>query len=229
MRMETIARIYTDFPDKFGIPRQGGLTKGTEGRIVFEPKYRNPKSVDRLDEFSHIWIIWEFSMVDKDREWSPSVRPPKLGGNTRVGVFATRSPFRPNRIGLSSVKLNRIEYDKELGPVLYVSGADMVDGTPVYDIKPYIPYADCHTDAVGGFTEGIKNDRLNVIYSQDAVESVPQDILECISDILSVDPRPSYNDDADRVYGMYYKEYNVKFSVCGDTLIVREIIKNPNR
>lgn len=225
--METIARIYTDFPDKFGIPRQGSLAKGTDGRIIFEPKYRNPKSVDRLDEFSHIWVIWEFSEVDKDREWSPSVRPPKLGGNTRVGVFATRSPFRPNRIGLSSVKLNKIEYDKELGPVLYVSGADMVDGTPVYDIKPYIPYADCHTDAVGGFTEDIKDKRLNVVYNPDVANSVPQDILECISDILSVDPRPSYNDDFDRVYGMYYKEYNVKFSVCDDTLIIREIIKNP--
>lgn len=227
--MEIIARVQTDFPDKFGIPRQGGLTKGTDGRIVFEPKYRNIKSVDRLDEFSHIWVIWEFSEVDKSREWSPTVRPPKLGGNTRVGVFATRSPFRPNRIGLSSVRLNKIEYDKTLGPVLYVSGVDMVDGTPMYDIKPYVPYADCHTDAVGGFTESIKDKRLKVAFESSAAKTVPRDVLECISDILSIDPRPSYNDDPERIYGMYYKEYNVKFNVRDDTVTVCEIIKNPTR
>ena len=225
--MEVIAHIRTKFRDKFGIPRQSGITGGMCGKIVFEPKYRCAEAFRELENFSHIWIIWEFSEVDKDKPWSPTVRPPKLGGNQRVGVFATRSPFRPNRIGLSSVSLDKIEFDSEEGPVLYVSGADMVDGTPIFDIKPYLPYVDCHTDATGGFTEDICNDRLDVRFKDGITKDIPQNILEDIADILSVDPRPSYQNDAERVYGMFYDCFNIKFTVKDNTLTVREINQKP--
>ena len=224
--MKPIAHIHTGFKDKFGVPRQSGLAKGMEGKIIFEKEYNVPEAFKALEEFSHIWLIWGFSDIDEDREWSPTVRPPKLGGNKRVGVFATRSPFRPNKIGLSSVKLDKIEYDKKDGVVLYVSGADMVSGTPIYDIKPYLPYIDCHTDAKGGFTEDIDKEKLTVICDLKETKSIPQDMIGDITDILSQDPRPSYHNDPERVYGMFYKDYNIKFTVDGKLLRIVDIVKN---
>ncbi len=219
--MKPIAHIETGFKDKFGIPRQSGLAKGMDGRIIFEKEYNVPDAFKGLEEFSHIWIIWGFSEID--REWSPTVRPPKLGGNKRVGVFATRSPFRPNNLGLSCVKLERIEYCD--GVTLYVSGADMVSGTPIYDIKPYLPYVDSIEDAIGGFTENISTEKLNVKW--ETTKNIPDDTKEDITDILSVDPRPSYHTDPERVYGMSYKNYNIKFKVCEKTLVVCDITENP--
>lgn len=219
--MKPIAHIETGFKDKFGIPRQSRLARGMEGKIIFEDEYNVPEAFKGLEDFSHIWIIWGFSQIDK--EWSPTVRPPKLGGNKRVGVFATRSPFRPNNLGLSCVKLERIEYDD--GVILYVSGADMVSGTPIYDIKPYIPYVDCVDDAIGGFTEIINKDKLNIKW--EITKNIPDDIKEDLADILSQDPRPSYHTDTERVYGMFYKNYNVKFKVCESTLTICEITENP--
>ena len=225
--MEVIAHIRTNFRDKFGVPRQSGIASGMCGKIIFEPKYRRAEAFRELENFSHIWVIWEFSEIDKDKPWSPTVRPPKLGGNKRVGVFATRSPFRPNRIGLSSVSLDKIEFDREEGPVLYVSGADMVDGTPIFDIKPYLPYVDCHTDATGGFTEDICNEILDVKFKDGTTKDIPQNTLENIADILSVDPRPSYQNDDERVYGMFYGCFNIKFTVKDKTLTVCEINQKP--
>lgn len=225
--MEVIAHIRTNFRDKFGVPRQSGIASGMCGKIIFEPKYRRAEAFRELENFSHIWVIWEFSEIDKDKPWSPTVRPPKLGGNKRVGVFATRSPFRPNRIGLSSVSLDKIEFDSEEGPVLYVSGADMVDGTPIFDIKPYLPYVDCHTDATGGFTEDICNEILDVKFKDGTTKDIPQNTLENIADILSVDPRPSYQNDDERVYGMFYGCYNIKFTVKDNALTVLEINQIP--
>lgn len=225
--MEIIAHIRTNFHDKFGVPRQSGIANGMCGKIIFEPKYRRAEAFRELENFSHIWVIWEFSEIDKDKPWSPTVRPPKLGGNKRAGVFATRSPFRPNRIGLSSVALDKIDFNSEEGPVLYVSGADMVDGTPIFDIKPYLPYVDCHTDATGGFTEDICNDILDVKFKDGTTKDIPQNTIENIADILSVDPRPSYQNDDERVYGMFYGCYNIKFTVKDNTLTVHEINQKP--
>ncbi len=222
--MKPIAYIETGFKDKFGIPRQSGLAKGMDGKIVFEKEYNIPDAFKGLEDFSHIWIIWGFSEIDK--EWSPTVRPPKLGGNKRIGVFATRSPFRPNHIGLSSVKLDKIDYNDKDGVVLYVSGADMVSGTPIYDIKPYLPYVDCHSDAKGGFTEEVSLDKLSVVCDIEIRKNIPLDMMEDIMDILSVDPRPSYHNDPERVYGMFYKNYNIKFKVDNDILTICEIIEN---
>ena len=210
--MKTIARIHTDFPTKFGIPRQSGIIASLQGRIVFEPEYRNAEAVRGLEEFSHIWLIWEFSEAVRE-DWSPTVRPPRLGGNVRKGVFATRSPFRPNPVGLSSVKLEKVEIDPKLGPVLHVSGADLMDGTPIYDIKPYIAYTDSHPEAVSGFASKPAEYLLEVDFPEALLESVPTDLRESLIDVLAHDPRPQYHDDPERVYGMEFGGLEVKFQV----------------
>lgn len=228
IRMEIIARIYNDFDEKFGIPRQSGLAEHVISRIVFEPEYRNPHALRGLEEYSHIWLIWQFS-EHVDSDWSPTVRPPRLGGNKRVGVFATRSPFRPNPIGLSSVKIEKIDLETAEGPVIFVSGADMMNETPIYDIKPYLPYVDCHPDARGSFAEERKDYRLDVILA-DGIEEQLKDIfseeqMNGLIEVLSMDPRPSYQDDPERVYGIYYGRCDVKFQVREDKLIVKEVHK----
>lgn len=210
--MKTIARIHTDFPTKFGIPRQSGIIDSLQGRIVFEPEYRNAEAVRGLEEFSHIWILWEFSEAVRD-EWSPTVRPPRLGGNVRKGVFATRSPFRPNPIGLSSVKLERVEIDPKLGPILHVSGADLMDGTPIYDIKPYIAYTDSHPDAVSGFASKPAEYLLEVDFPEALLQNVPECQRESLIAVLQHNPRPQYHDDPKRVYGMAFGGMEVKFKV----------------
>lgn len=210
--MKTIARIHTDFPTKFGIPRQSGIIASLQGRIVFEPEYRNAEAVRGLEEFSHIWLIWEFSEAVRD-EWSPTVRPPRLGGNVRKGVFATRSPFRPNPIGLSSVKLEKVEIDPKLGPVLHVSGADLMNSTPIYDIKPYIAYTDSHPEAISGFASKPAEYLLEVDFPEALLKSVPTDLRESLIDVLAHDPRPQYHDDPERVYGMEFGGLEVKFQV----------------
>ncbi len=210
--MKAIARIHTDFPTKFGIPRQSGIIDSLQGRIVFEPEYRNAEAVRGLEEFSHIWILWEFSEAVRD-EWSPTVRPPRLGGNVRKGVFATRSPFRPNPIGLSSVKLERVEIDPKLGPILLVSGADLMDGTPIYDIKPYIAYTDSHPDAVSGFASKPAEYLLEIDFPETLLQKVPENQRGSLIAVLQHDPRPQYHDDPKRVYGMAFGGMEVKFKV----------------
>ena len=220
--MKPIARIETDFPTKFGIPRQSGIIPSLQGRIVFEPGYRIAEAVRSLEEFSHIWLIWEFSEAVRDT-WSPTVRPPRLGGNVRKGVFATRSPFRPNPIGLSSVKLEKIEIDPKLGPVLYVSGADLMDGTPIYDIKPYITYTDSHPEAVSGFASKPAEYLLEVDFPEELLEKVAPEKRESLISVLAHDPRPQYQDDPERVYGMEFSSMEVKFRVENRQLIVLEV------
>lgn len=220
--MEIIARIHTDFSSKFGIPRQSGLVKELKGSIIFEKKYRSPEAVRGLEEFSHIWLLWQFSEV-VGREWSPTVRPPKLGGNTRMGVFATRSPFRPNPIGLSCVALERVELSRELGPVLYIAGADLMEGTPIYDIKPYLPYADCHPEAAGGFTDSLVVRQLQVDIPTHLLEKIPQEKREALYQVLAQDPRPSYQNSPKRMYGFGFAGYEIRFQVQGNKLFVREI------
>jgi tRNA-Thr(GGU) m(6)t(6)A37 methyltransferase TsaA len=220
--VRVIAKIHTEFPTKFGIPRQSGIIESLKGTIVFEPEYRNPDAVRGLEEFSHLWLIWEFSEAKRD-EWSPTVRPPRLGGNVRKGVFATRSPFRPNPIGLSSVKLERIEMDPKLGPVLHVSGADLMDGTPIYDIKPYIAYTDSHPDAVSGFASKPAEYLLEVEFPDILLEKVPLDQRESLIAVLAHDPRPQYQDDPERIYGMAFGNMEVKFKVEGTQLTVLEL------
>ncbi len=222
--MKIIARIQTDFPDKFGIPRQSGLVQELQGKIVFEPEFRSPEAVRGLDAFSHIWLLWQFSKAQK-AQWSPTVRPPRLGGDKRVGVFATRSPFRPNDIGLSSVRLQRVEIDSHDGPVLYVSGADLVDGTPIYDIKPYLPYVDCHPDATEGYTSQTRLHQLQVEFPAELLARYPQDKQAAIVHVLEQDPRPAYINDPERIYGLSFAGYDVKFKVEGDVLIVCDVVK----
>ncbi len=216
--MKIIARISTPFKTKFGIPRQSGVTPDVKGEIMFEPDYREIEAVRGLEGFSHIWLIWCFSESVSDK-WSPTVRPPRLGGNVRMGVFATRSPFRPNPIGLSSVVLERIEYTDDRGPVLHVRGADLMDGTPIFDIKPYVAYADSHPDASGGFTATAEFKKLCV----ELGDGVTPPLSEGLIEVLENDPRPRYHDDPERVYGMEYDGREVKFRVRGDTLTVIEI------
>lgn len=223
--MKIIARIRTELPEKFGVPRQSGLVPQLRGRVIFEPEYRNPDAVRGLEDFSHIWLIWQFSRAVREG-WSPTVRPPRLGGNRRMGVFATRSPFRPNAIGLSSVKLNRIEETAHLGTVLHVSGADLLDGTPIFDIKPYLPYTDAHPDATGGFTQRYTGYHLEVIFPPDLLEQVPPDLRPALTGVLAQDPRPSYQDDPERVYGMAFGGLEVKFKVCEKTLAVVSVEKS---
>jgi tRNA-Thr(GGU) m(6)t(6)A37 methyltransferase TsaA len=218
MNIEVIARIKSDFPNKFGIPRQSGLIN-TKAKIVFENKFRDKSALRDLENFSHLWLIWEFSANPKS-EWSPTVRPPRLGGNKRVGVFATRSPFRPNPLGLSSVKLERIYEDGENGTVIEISGADLMNGTPIYDIKPYIPYTDCHTDALGGFSDDVFNQNLKVSIPQNIKEKLPQSDLENIFEILKSDPRPHYHSDCERVYAFEFAKYHIEFRVDENILTV---------
>lgn len=227
MRITPIAHIRTDFPEKFGIPRQPGVVEELKGRIVFEPEYRNPDMIRGLEEFSHIWLIWEFSKNladDGSSKFSPTVRPPRLGGNKRIGVFATRSPFRPNPLGLSVVKIDHVESDTPEGPVIYVKGADMVDGTPIYDIKPYIAYADAIPEAKGGFTDDMEYKTLKVEWNWDN-NDIPKNTKISLEKILSNDPRPHYQNDPDRVYGMSYAGYEVKFKVTGEVLTVLSVTK----
>ncbi|MCR5737482.1 MAG: tRNA (N6-threonylcarbamoyladenosine(37)-N6)-methyltransferase TrmO [Eubacterium sp.] len=210
--MKKIATIYTDFPTKFGIPRQGNLIEELKGKIVFEEAYRNREAFRGLEDFSHIWLLWEFS--ENQREgWSPTVRPPKLGGNVRKGVFATRSPFRPNSIGLSCVKLEKIEFTKEQGPVLHVAGADLMNGTPIYDIKPYLPYVDSIPDAANGFTERTKDQKLFVEFPEEMWEKVPEGKMEALVKVLELDPRPGYQKEESRIYGFGFAGTEVKFMV----------------
>ena len=210
-----IAHIRTDFTDKFGIPRQSGLVPELTARIVFEPEYREQEAVRGLEGFSHIWLIWCFSESVTDK-WSPTVRPPRLGGNVRMGVFATRSPFRPNPLGLSSVELEKIEFTSDRGPVLHVRGADLMDGTPIFDIKPYVAYSDSHPDALSGFLGTATFKKLRVTLPDGISDALPEGLV----DVLSNDPRPRYHDDPERVYGMQYAGHEVKFRVSGDELIV---------
>lgn len=226
--MKIIARIHSDFPTKFGVPRQSGLVESLQATVVFEPEYRSADAVRGLDAFSHIWLIWEFSESKRDT-WSPTVRPPRLGGNARMGVFATRSPFRPNPIGLSCVRLERVELHPELGPVLHVSGADLMDGTPIYDIKPYIPYADSHPDASAGFTGQVDMQPLRVEIPPTLLGLLPPDRREALTGVLAQDPRPRYQTSPERVYGLEFAGFDVRFTVDGGTLTVREIQKTDTK
>ena len=222
--MEIIAHIKTDFPTKFGVPRQSGLVSGLMSEITFEPKYRSMDCVKGLEDYSHIWLLWQFSQTPP-REPSLTVRPPRLGGNTHMGVFATRSPFRPNGIALSSVRLERIEFEKSKGPILFVSGADMTDGTPIIDIKPYLPFTDCHTDAVDGFADRVKENNLEVDFSSGCLELIPEHLRRPLTEVLSQDPRPSYQNDPERVYGFEFSGYEIRFTVSGKLLHVCEVEK----
>ena len=222
MTLKVIAHIHTAFPTKFGIPRQSGLVDSLRGEIVFTPEYRSPDAVRGLEDFSHIWLVWQFSGAVRD-SWSPTVRPPRLGGNTRMGVFATRSPFRPNPLGLSSVKLEAIEVRPEVGPVLIVRGADLMDGTPIYDIKPYIPYADCHPEATEGFTGQVEMQALTVEIPPELLARFPVEKRDALVGVLAQDPRPRYQTDASRVYGLEFGGYEVKFTVAGQKLTVTDI------
>lgn len=222
MEIVPIAHIRSDFSTKFGVPRQSGLVEELTAQVVFTPEYRDASALRGLDGFSHIWLIWEFSQAKREG-WSPTVRPPRLGGNKRLGVFATRSPFRPNPIGLSCVRLLEVRQDRELGPVLVVAGADLMDGTPIYDIKPYLPYADCKPDAAGGFATIPKGADLVVDCPEELLKAVPEDKRAALLAVLAQDPRPQYQDDPDRVYGMAFAGLEVKFRVEGDRLTVVEL------
>lgn len=225
--MKTIAKIHTDFPAKFGIPRQSGLVPSLQATIVFEPEYRNPDALRGLEDFSHIWLLWEFSQAVRS-EWSPTVRPPRLGGNRRMGVFATRSPFRPNPIGLSCVKLEKIIWQGENAPIICVSGADLLDGTPIYDIKPYLPYTDSHPDAIGGFADEVKYQQLTVNCPQELQQCIPENHRQTVIDILAQDPRPSYQHNPERIYSMEYADMDIRFTVDGNILTVIEVVKSNN-
>lgn len=220
-QLKTIARMRSDFPQKFGIPRQSGLVEELRGEVVFEPEFRSPDALRGMEGFSHLWLIWGFSANERE-DWSPTVRPPRLGGNERLGVFATRSPFRPNGLGLSCVKLERVEAQGPDGPVLHVSGADLMDGTPIYDIKPYVPYADCRPEAKEGFAPRPQG-ALAVEFPAELLAQVPEERREALKGVLSWDPRPRYQDDPEREYGMAFGEMNVKFTVAGDILKVTGI------
>lgn len=220
--MKIIARMHSDFSDKFGIPRQSGLVEGLYSTIVFEPEYRNPDALRGLEDFSHLWIIWQFSEAVRD-SWSPTVRPPRLGGNTRMGVFATRSPFRPNSIGLSCVKLVKILQTETNGSVLLVEGADLMDGTPIFDIKPYIPYSDCKPEALGGFTQTAGDFLLKVDFPEELLLKFPENKRSAVMGVLSHDPRPSYHNQQDRIYGMTFAGLNIRFTIENDVLHVIEV------
>ena len=209
-------------PTKFGIPRQSGLVESLKARIVFEPEYRNVDALRGMEEYSHLWLIWEFSEAKRE-SWSPTVRPPRLGGNKRMGVFATRSPYRPNPIGLSCVKLESVDYTTENGPVIIVSGADLLDGTPIYDIKPYLPFVDSQPEALGGFADMVKDDQLTVQCSEELMRHIPEQHRQAIMDILAQDPRPHYQQDPNRIYGMEFADMEIKFRVEEKTLTICEI------
>lgn len=239
MELQVIATIENDFSDKFGIPRQSGLAEQILSRIIFEPAYRDENMLRGLEEYSHLWLLWGFSK-NYDQGWSPTVRPPRLGGNTRKGVFATRAPIRPNPIGMSCVRLLQMERDPNVGTILYVSGADLMNGTPIFDIKPYLPYVDCHPDANGGFSEKKKDYRLQVTFTDNVQQQIdsffvkPADQqqaetlhrqVEALKEILSLDPRPSYQNDPERIYGFTYGPWNVKFQVQDGCLTVLELLE----
>ena len=222
--MKIIGHIHTDFSSKFGIPRQSGLVPELKGIITFEPEFRNPQAFRGLEEFSHIWILWKFSKSEKEH-WSATVKPPRLGGKKRMGVFATRSPYRPNDIGLSSVKLEKISFDEKLGPMLYVAGADLLDGTPIYDIKPYIAYTDSHPDAAEGFAGTVKEKELQVDFPEELLSKFPKEKRDAILGVLSQDPRPAYDTDETRLYGVEFAGFDVRFTVSGEVLKVKELVK----
>ena len=217
--MKIIAHIENDFSTKFGIPRQSGLVNSLRSRIVFAPEYRNPDAFRGLEDFSHVWLIWEFSQAVRQK-WSPTVRPPRLGGNTRMGVFATRSPFRPNPVGLSAVQLVEVVLHGADAPYLVVSGADLMNGTPIYDIKPYLPHIDSHPDARGGFAVPAAEHRLKVVFPEQWLEKVPEQLRDGLTEVLAQDPRPSYQHDPERIYGFGFARLEVKFTVDGDVLTV---------
>jgi len=221
--MRVIARIHNDFPTKFGLPRQSGLVSELRSMIVFEPEYRVPEALRGIEGYSHLWLIWQFHQAERDA-WSPTVRPPRLGGNARMGVFATRSPFRPNPIGLSSVKLEEVRQEKGLGTVLVVSGADLMDGTPIYDVKPYLPYADCHPEATGGFAHEVKDYALEVVIPEELLAKVPENKREALRGVLAQDPRPGYQRDPERTYGFEFAALEVRFRVAEGVLTVTDII-----
>ena len=225
--IKVIARIRSDFPEKFGIPRQSGLVPELRAKIVFEPEFRNADALRGIEGFSHLWLIWQFSAAVRDT-WSPTVRPPRLGGNERMGVFATRSPFRPNAVGLSCVKLEGVAQEDGLGSVLIVSGADLMDGTPIYDIKPYLPYADAHPEALGGFAPAAK-ETIRVECAPELLESVPGRQRAALLGVLAQDPRPQYQDDPKRVYGMSFGGWDVKFRVQSGTLEVMSLTENKQK
>ena len=224
MEMRPIAHIRNDYTAKFGIPRQSGLVEQVQSTIVFEPEYRNADAFRGIEGWSHLWLIWIFSEAVRDT-WSPTVLPPRLGGKTRMGVFATRSPFRPNPIGLSSVKLTGFDLHSKDGPVLYVAGADLMDGTPILDVKPYLPYTDSHPDAIGGFAEPVREYHLDVVFPEEWMSQVPERLREPVLGLLAQDPRPSYQNDPDRVYGVAFGGYDFRFRVRDGVLTVCEVEK----
>ncbi|MBQ8518876.1 MAG: tRNA (N6-threonylcarbamoyladenosine(37)-N6)-methyltransferase TrmO [Agathobacter sp.] len=218
-----VAKIHTEFTDKFGIPRQSGLVSSLRGEIVFEPEFRSMDAVRGLEEFSHIWLLWEFSKAKREG-YALTVAPPRLGGKERKGVFATRAPFRPNSIGLSSVKLEKVYFDEARGPVLVVSGADLLDGTPIYDIKPYLPYTDAHPEATGSFGEAHKEDSIEVVFPQELQKKLPEEFRERVLAVLQQDPRAAYNKKPDYVYGMSFAGYDIRFTVENQVLIVKDVV-----
>ena len=224
VNIQVIARMHSDFATKFGIPRQSGLVEELKSTIVFEPEFRNPDALRGIEDFSHLWIIWQFSEAVRTG-WSPTVRPPRLGGNTRMGVFATRSPFRPNNLGLSSVKLLGVEHTEKYGTVLHVGGADLMDGTPIFDIKPYIAYGDSHPEAKGGFTDTAREFLLTVEFPEELLQKLPADKRDAAIGVLSHDPRPSYQRKLDRIYGLTFAGFDIRFKVSGDILTVEEVNK----
>ena len=221
-KMRVIARIHSEFPEKFGIPRQSGLVPGLRAKIVFETEFRNPDALRGIEGFSHLWLIWQFSQAIRET-WSPTVRPPRLGGNRRIGVFATRSPFRPNPIGLSCVKLEAVIQDPEAGTVLEVSGADLLDGTPIFDIKPYLPYADAIEDAIGGFATTAPKEKLRVLIPDTLAQQMPEQKRIALSELLALDPRPSYQNQPERVYGMRFDRWQIRFRIAGGELTVLSV------
>ena len=224
--MKIIARIHSDFPSKFGIPRQSGLVDALKATVVFEPEFRNPDALRGLEGYSHIWLLWQFSKAMRE-DWSPTVRPPRLGGNARMGVFATRSPFRPNAIGLSSVRLDGVELHTKLGPLLHISGADLMDSSPIYDVKPYLPYTDSHPDATSCFVLPRQEDLLQVDFPPALLEQIPEDRRDGLLAVLVQDPRPAYQNSPDRVYGLDFAGYAVRFTVESGCLTVREVTRLP--
>ena len=219
MTLSPIAVIRTEFPEKFGIPRQSGLADSLRGSVVFLPEYRNRDAFRGLDGFSHIWLIWGFS-ANRNDDWQPTVRPPRLGGNDRMGVFATRSPYRPNPLGLSCVAVDRIDLDAEDGPVIYVRGADLMDGTPIYDIKPYIRYADSYPESICGYVDCLDESKLKVVIPDDIITGMTTDIAKSLHQTLALDPRPSYHNDPLREYGLSFAGYNIRFKVSDGVITV---------
>ncbi len=227
MELQVIATIQNGFKEKFGIPRQSSLVQQVTSRIVFEKEYHDANALRGIEGYSHLWLIWGFS-ENKRTGWTPTVKPPRLGGNTRMGVFATRSPYRPNPLGLSSVRLLKVEMTKDAGTVLWVQGADLMDGTPIYDIKPYLAFSDSHPEAVGGFADDVKEHMLQVAFPEELLRQLPQEERDIVKGILAGDPRPAYQQDAERVYGVRYNQHNIRFTVKENVLTVCEVVELPN-